>query len=233
MNKRPYPYKRNCNECHKYYEGYGLYFCSKRCRSDNIEFKNKLRIGSTGHITSEETKNKLKLPPKNGYPRYWLGKKPTLEHRQKVGRKGELSVNWEGGLRTVLCIQCKKEIKVIKCRAESKKVICCSHRCQGIYYFNRKNKKNTDIERIFEQALIKRNIPYERQVPFKNRTIPDFIVNGKMIYCDGDYWHSLDKIKEKDIKVNKFLKDNGYSYLRFWGRDIKNNVNQCIDKIYG
>lgn len=95
MKKRHYPYHRNCNECGIFYDGDGKFFCSKKCRSKNQEVRNKLKIASTGHKITEETRNKLKLRIP---PRYWLGKKLSSEHKKKVGRKAELSSNWKGGI---------------------------------------------------------------------------------------------------------------------------------------
>ena len=51
------------------------------------------------------------------------------------------------------------------------------------------------------------------------------------IYCDGDYWHNLPSYKIRDFKINKLLKEQGWTVLRFWEHDIHNNLEGCINKI--
>jgi len=43
----------------------------------------------------------------------------------------------------------------------------------------------------------------------------------------------LEKGKKRDKIVNKVLKKNGYTVLRFWEHQIKDNINDCMKKILG
>lgn len=100
------------------------------------------------------------------------------------------------------------------------------------------NNKDTDIEVITENILIKNHINYIKQYRlYYNKTRfkkYDFYIpkNNLLIECDGDYWHgNTDKIphlNENHIKVkindefkNKLALDNGFNIIRFWGSDIK------------
>ena len=71
------------------------------------------------------------------------------------------------------------------------------------------------------------------------------------IFVDGDFWHGKDieKIKrqiksnrgywipkiernmQRDIEVTEELKQQGWTVIRFWGKDIKSNVKKCADTI--
>lgn len=71
------------------------------------------------------------------------------------------------------------------------------------------------------------------------------------MFCDSEFWHGYDwkrqraaiksnrdfwipKIErniERDKKVNEALKAEGWTVLRFWGNEIKNNVEQCADLV--
>ena len=71
------------------------------------------------------------------------------------------------------------------------------------------------------------------------------------IFCDSEFWHGYDwdhrkydiksnqefwinKIENniiRDQKVNTILKSEGWCVLRFWGKDIKNNLAKCADII--
>ena len=59
-------------------------------------------------------------------------------------------------------------------------------------------------------------IPYKKQVPLENMTIADaFIPFSKtVIYVDGEYWHSLPKVKERDQRITNNLKYKGYNVIR-------------------
>lgn len=36
---------------------------------------------------------------------------------------------------------------------------------------------------------------------------------------------------ERDIEVNKQLQSEGWIVLRFWGKEIKKDIQSCADKI--
>ena len=39
-------------------------------------------------------------------------------------------------------------------------------------------------------------------------------------------------MKEKDKRQNRILKENGFKVFGFWGHEINNSVEACINKIY-
>ncbi|AQU05224.1 very short patch repair endonuclease [Dehalococcoides mccartyi] len=71
------------------------------------------------------------------------------------------------------------------------------------------------------------------------------------IFCDSEFWHGYDwetrktdiksnqlfwinKIErniERDKEVNSELEKFGWKVIRFWGRDIKKELNECLTKI--
>ena len=51
------------------------------------------------------------------------------------------------------------------------------------------------------------------------------------MFCDGNYWHCYPTGKPRDWYVNKILIDNEYSVLRFWGSEIKEDVDWCVKRI--
>lgn len=99
-------------------------FCSRKCIK--------------GYIPTEETKNKIRDTQikKGVMPPSQKGKKLTLSHRMKIGRRGELSVNWKGGItkdndRIRNSIEYKEWRKMIFERDEYACVICGSNNCNG------------------------------------------------------------------------------------------------------
>ena len=111
--------------------------------------------------------------------------------------------------------------------------------------------KDTCIEVILRKALWKKGYRYRkncRDIPGK----PDIaIIKYKIaIFCDGEFFHGkdwevlkprlekssnaeywVDKIsrnRERDDLVNKKLLADGWTVIRFWGKDIKNNTEKCV-----
>lgn len=82
---------------------------------------------------------------------------------------------------------------------------------------------------------------------------PDIAVTRKRvaIFIDGEFWHGFDwinrrpklksnreywieKIEEnmaRDLKNDKVLADAGWLVLHFWERDIKHDLQGCVEKV--
>lgn len=109
--------------------------------------------------------------------------------------------------------------------------------------------KDTKIEVILRKALWHKGIRYRKN--FKVCSChPDIVITKYKvaIFCDGDFWHGKkskytvktnaqfwnEKIKrniERDLENTIELRDNGWTVLRFWESDIKNNFDKCISII--
>jgi DNA mismatch endonuclease, patch repair protein len=80
---------------------------------------------------------------------------------------------------------------------------------------------------------------------------PDIVFRKKriVIFIDSDFWHGnskrfvmpstnrdywrakIGRNRDRDKKVNQFLKKEGWHVLRFWESDIKKNINKVITRI--
>lgn len=120
------------------------------------------------------------------------------------------------------------------------------------YNMQRVKCKNTEIELRLRKELWSRGVRYRKNVS-KIIGKPDIAFIGKKVavFCDSEFWHGYDwerqrmaiksnrdfwipKIEsniERDKKVNEALKAEGWTVLRFWGNEIKNNVEQCADLV--
>lgn len=120
--------------------------------------------------------------------------------------------------------------------------------------YNMRQVKNKDskIEILLRKELWKRGLRYRKNV---NSIFgkPDIVFIGKKIavFVDSEFWHGynweekkseiksnrefwIKKIErniERDKEVNKHLKDKGWTVLRFWGKEIKQDVSACADQI--
>ena len=114
--------------------------------------------------------------------------------------------------------------------------------------------KDTKIEVQLRKALWAKGYRYrknDKKLPGK----PD-IVLGKykiVIFCDSEFFHGKDwevlkprlekgtnpeywvkKIennRRRDDEINKELTFEGWTVIRFWGKDIKNKLDECIKVI--
>ena len=93
-------------------------------------------------------------------------------------------------------------------------------------------KCDTSIERKVENQLLFNNILYVKQFKYEHG-VADFWLpeSNVIIECDGDYWHALPRVQERNILQTKWLNDNGYITLRLKESDINNNFTSCLEAI--
>jgi len=112
--------------------------------------------------------------------------------------------------------------------------------------------KNSKIEELLAKALWAKGYRYRRNSKAVFGT-PDFtFIKYKIaIFCDSEYFHGKDwesqkhRIKtntefwqkkiesniERDKKVNETLFKNNWKVIRFWGQQIRKNIDLCIDVV--
>lgn len=118
---------------------------------------------------------------------------------------------------------------------------------------NIKNK-DTGIEIMLRKALWDKGYRYRKnykELPGK----PDIVLTKYRIaiFCDSEFFHGKDwddlkkqlergknaefwinkisKNRERDEEINKQLFYQGWTVIRFWGKDIKNDVEQCVKAV--
>lgn len=110
----------------------------------------------------------------------------------------------------------------------------------------------SQIETILGKALWREGFRYRKN----DKTVfgkPDFTLKKYKIaiFADSEFWHGKDwnirkhehksniefwhkKIErniERDKEVNKKLKYDNWIVIRFWGKDIKNNLRNCVERV--
>lgn len=112
--------------------------------------------------------------------------------------------------------------------------------------------KDSQIELILRRELWSRGLRYRKNV----KTVfgkPDIAFIGKKVavFCDSEFWHGyaweiyqddfqsnqsfwipkIERNMQRDLEVNNRLRSEGWTVLRFWGREIKKNTSACADII--
>lgn len=112
--------------------------------------------------------------------------------------------------------------------------------------------KDSEIEMLLRNALWQKGLRYRKNVKSVYGN-PDIVFIGKKVavFCDSEFWHGYDwehrkqdfKVRQdfwipkiernmqRDKEVTEKLEADGWKVLRFWGKAIKTNVADCVDKI--
>lgn len=112
--------------------------------------------------------------------------------------------------------------------------------------------KDSQIELLLRKALWEKGLRYRKNV-MSIYGHPDiaFISKKIVVFVDSEFWHGYDwenKKKEfksnqefwipkierniqRDIEVNQTLRNQGWTVLRFWGKQIKDNTERCVQEI--
>lgn len=108
--------------------------------------------------------------------------------------------------------------------------------------------KDTSIELKLRNELWSRGIHYRKNCK-QVYGHPDLAFLGKKVavFCDSEFWHGYDwanrkesirtnreywipKIErniERDKEVNEKLRSDGWTVLRFWGKEIQKDAERC------
>lgn len=111
--------------------------------------------------------------------------------------------------------------------------------------------KNTSIEIKLRQALWHKGYRYRKN--YKNLPgTPDIVLTKQkiVIFCDSEFFHGKDweilkprleraknkeywqkkitRNMERDDEINKRLLFLGWTVIRFWGKDILKNTDECV-----
>ena len=111
--------------------------------------------------------------------------------------------------------------------------------------------KDTQIELILRKALWSEGIRYRKNYD-KLAGKPDIAITKYRIaiFCDGEFFHGKDwdklqlKLKnsnnseywikkigrniERDQEIEREIRAEDWTVIRFWGKDIKSNTRECI-----
>lgn len=116
------------------------------------------------------------------------------------------------------------------------------------------HSKDTKIEVILRNALWHEGIRYRKnytKIPGK----PDIAITKYKIavFCDSEFFHGKDwdqlkprleksnnsdfwiekisRNRERDVEVDRELRALGWIVLRFWGAEIKKELEQCVNTV--
>ena len=120
------------------------------------------------------------------------------------------------------------------------------------YNMRQVRNKDSEIELLLRRELWKRGLRYtknDKRVAGK----PDIVFFKKKVavFCDSEFWHGynweirkndiktnrdfwvpkIERNMERDAEVNMVLLDDGWTIIRFWGKEIKTDTLCCADRV--
>lgn len=124
------------------------------------------------------------------------------------------------------CPVCKNQFLAKPCNVKRGKDKYCSNECAL------KGEERTQIEITIALMLDDLNCKYVEQFKI-DRYICDFFIplTNTVIEADGEYWHSLEKVRRSDERKNRYLVELGYSLLRLSGDKIRDDPEWCKEQI--
>jgi very-short-patch-repair endonuclease len=177
------------------------------------EYRKRLSIAHMGEKHTDEHRRNSSLAML-GKPSGMLGKKHTYEAKLKmsVSHKGIRAWQWKGGLPN--CEVCGK--KLSQRHGKSSKCNPCFLEAQF------KAKKPTSIEEKVYNELKSMGLLFETQKFINGKFVVDVYVPSLnlVVEADGDYWHGLERIKNKDKAENAYLTKCGFNVLRLSESEI-------------
>lgn len=120
---------------------------------------------------------------------------------------------------------------------------------QRKYCMSRISGRNTKPELLLRQLLWSRGVRYRLNYKIPGRPDLVFVRKRVAVFVDGCFWHrcSLHYVKpktrsefwekkiqgnvERDKKNNAALKKSGWTVVRIWEHEIKQDVEACVLRI--
>lgn len=113
-------------------------------------------------------------------------------------------------------------------------------------------REGSAIERKLGSAMWKAGLRYRKQYPIEGK--PDFAFpKAKVaVFCDSHFWHGyrwkeqgkselrknrefwvakIERNMQRDQEINRLLRDQGWTVLRFWEHEIYGNSEACVKSV--
>lgn len=181
--------------------------------------------GMLGKNHSERTKTKISETKKTNYHPF-RGRHRSEEHRKKISegvkRFRVNNSNFQKG-ENHPCFgkhksHTKETIKKIR-KARLKQIFPI---------------KDSSIEIALQKALNKEGVKFQTHKLLLGKYQVDIFIQPNLIVeADGDYWHNYPDGREEDKLKDVELTNAGYTVVRFWGSEIRTNIDECIKTIEG
>ncbi len=134
-----------------------------------------------------------------------------------------------------ICEWCKEEFEIYKCwtnKSHRNEGRFCSRACKMAWINKNRQNRVSKLEKGFAKKLKNESLVFEAQYPIKGFSIDIAFPKKKLaVEVDGEYWHSLPNVIEKDKRKDKQLKDRGWEVIHVGEKLIRNNLDKAINLV--
>lgn len=134
-----------------------------------------------------------------------------------------------------ICEWCGEKFKILKSRLKREDRNdgkFCSRQCTAAWINRNRQNRVSKLEKGFAKNLRDEGLEFETQFPIKGFSIDIAFPEKEIaVEVDGEYWHSLPNVIEKDKRKDKRLKNKGWKVVHVRGKTIRNNLNKAINKV--
>lgn len=127
------------------------------------------------------------------------------------------------------CKFCKTVFKAKPAKVKCGEAVFCGKPCAGSYSIRQQGGRISTLEVAVEKTLKKLGMDY---IPQKRigRFLCDFYLPNMntVIECDGEYWHSLPKVIERDKRKNKEIARRGMVMIRLTESAIREDCDAAV-----
>jgi very-short-patch-repair endonuclease len=176
----------------------------RRDRSEAVKAQwegNDQRRAAIGEIFGKLTRDRAATQPN-------IATRPDARTKIAEAKQGEGNAMWKGGRSVVQTFTCKVCSEPFEARPDDEQRFC-SQRCF------RRHSGESGFERAVRVALTELGIAFVQEYPI-SRYLIDFYLpqHDVAIECDGDYWHSLPGMQERDARKDECLSQRGLTVIR-------------------
>lgn len=149
-----------------------------------------------------------------------------------AARRGARARNWREDMPVIQCSVCGLPVRM-PARSSAAFRRTCSYECKNILKLQEHPQPPTVPERLLAAAFMRLEMQAVPQHPMLNLMTVDFFIPAAraVVFCDGDYWHSLPVHKERDARQDRALQEAGYRVLRLAASAIERDADACARKV--
>jgi very-short-patch-repair endonuclease len=196
-------------------------YCSRQCRGKAGGHWNR-KIPTV--LRCPHCDQDFEVPPCDANRRKYCSRKCHDEARRLVA--GSDHWNWKGKARKI-CEVCERPFEVFAYRAKNARF--CSRSCSSTW-LQTVMPTVSSTEWVVVDELDRRGLVYKHSSKL-GKFVPDFIVGEVVIEVDGDYWHNLPGMFERDAMKDAYYQDRGYRVIRIWEHEVNAGDFSKLDAI--
>jgi len=206
-------------------------YCSEACRKEFLS-KNKktkaLRMVSYIKKTCAFCGKEFEARPSEHKARF-CSQECMLQWRSKVIRERFKDSDKK---ETRHCEWCGKEFRIYTCQTTNNRGRFCSRACKGAWICANAQNRVSNLEKFFIGHLVSVGLKFKTQYPVNHYSLDVAFPDKKIaVEIDGDYWHSLPRMKKKDKKKDSHLQSLGWKVIRIKENEINANPEEAAKRV--